>query len=72
MVKIRKDGQPWLYSINEESPLVKHRDAFDNSLIESMVGWGEIQKDPDEPWETCPDDPVKNIRIRIRKGSVLS
>jgi len=41
-VKIRKDGQPWLYSINEESPLVKRRDAFDNSLIESMVGEEEF------------------------------
>jgi len=72
MVKIRKDGQPWLYSINEKSPLVKRRDAFDNSLIESMVGEEEFEKDPDEPWETSPDDPVKNIRTRIRKGSVLS
>jgi hypothetical protein len=38
MVKIRKDGRTWLYSINEESPLVKRLEDFDNSLIESMVG----------------------------------
>ena len=28
MVKIRKDGRIWLYSINEESPLVKHLEDF--------------------------------------------
>jgi hypothetical protein len=37
MVKIRKEGRTWLYSINEESPLVKRLEDFDNSLIESMV-----------------------------------
>jgi DNA-binding transcriptional ArsR family regulator len=38
MVKIRKEGRTPLYSINEESPLVKRLEDFDNSLIESMVG----------------------------------
>ncbi len=38
MVKIRKEGRTWLYSINEDSPLVKRLEDFDNSLIESMVG----------------------------------
>ena len=38
MVKIRKEGRTWLYSINEESPLVKRLEDFDNSLIESMIG----------------------------------
>jgi predicted transcriptional regulator len=44
MVKIRKDGRTWLYSINEESPLVKRLEDFDNSLIESMVGAEEFEK----------------------------
>jgi DNA-binding transcriptional ArsR family regulator len=38
MVKIRKDGRTPLYSLNENSPLVKRLEDFDNSLIESMVG----------------------------------
>ena len=38
MVKIRKEGRTWLYSINKESPLVKRLEDFDNTLIESMVG----------------------------------
>ena len=38
MVKIRKEGRTWLYSINADSPLVKRLEDFDNSLIESMVG----------------------------------
>lgn len=44
MVKIRKEGRTWLYSINEESPLVKHLEDFDNSLIESMIGEVEFRK----------------------------
>jgi len=44
MVKIRKDGRTWLYSINEESPLVKRLEDFDNSLIESMIGPAEFNK----------------------------
>jgi predicted transcriptional regulator len=44
MVKIRKEGRTWLYSINEESPLVKRLEDFDNSLIESMVGPAEFNK----------------------------
>ena len=44
MVKIRKEGRTWLYSINEESPLVKRLEDFDNSLIESMVGEEEFKK----------------------------
>ncbi len=38
MVNIRKEGRTWYYSINEESPLVKRMEDFDNSLIESMIG----------------------------------
>jgi DNA-binding transcriptional ArsR family regulator len=38
MVKIRKEGRTPLYTINEDSPLVKRLEDFDNSLIESMVG----------------------------------
>ena len=44
MVKIRKEGRTWLYSINEESALVKRLEDFDNSLIESMVGEEEFKK----------------------------
>jgi predicted transcriptional regulator len=44
MVKIRKDGRTWLYAINENSPLVKRLEDFDNSLIESMVGPEEFEK----------------------------
>ena len=44
MVKIRKDGRTWLYSINEDSPLVKRLEDFDNSLIESMIGPEEFDK----------------------------
>jgi predicted transcriptional regulator len=36
MVKVQKKGRTWLYSINEESPLVKRLEDFDNTLIESM------------------------------------
>ncbi len=44
MVKIRKEGRTWLYSINEDSPLVKRLEDFDNSLIESMIGPEEFDK----------------------------
>ncbi len=44
MVKIRKEGRTWLYTINEESPLVKRLEDFDNSLIESMIGEEEFKK----------------------------
>jgi len=43
MVKIRKEGRTRLYSINEESPLVKRFEDFDNSLIESMVRTAEFR-----------------------------
>lgn len=51
MVKIRKEGRTPLYSINEDSPLVKRLEDFDNSLIESMVGpevFMDARKDPEE------------------------
>lgn len=38
MVKIRKEGRTPLYSINEDSSLVKRLEDFDNSLIELMAG----------------------------------
>jgi DNA-binding MarR family transcriptional regulator len=47
MVKIRKEGRTWLYSINEDSSLVKRLEDFDNSLIETMIGeekFREIEK----------------------------
>jgi DNA-binding transcriptional ArsR family regulator len=44
MVKMRKDGRTPLYSINEDSSLVKRLEDFDNSLIESMVGPVEFKK----------------------------
>jgi predicted transcriptional regulator len=44
MVKIRKEGRTWFYSINEESPLVKRLEDLDNALIESMIGPAEFKK----------------------------
>ena len=44
MVRIRKDGRTPLYSINEDSPLVRRLEDFDNSLIESMIGAEEFAK----------------------------
>lgn len=44
MVKIRKEGRTWYYSINEESSLVKRLEDFDNSLIESMIGEDEFRE----------------------------
>ncbi|MGB8218890.1 MAG: winged helix-turn-helix domain-containing protein [Methanoregula sp.] len=44
MVKIRKEGRTPLYSINEDSPLVKRLEDFDNTLIESMIGPAEFAK----------------------------
>jgi len=51
---------------------VKRRDAFDHSRIESVVREEEFEKDAEDPGETCPDDPVKNIRTRNREGRVLA
>ncbi|MDD5142979.1 winged helix-turn-helix domain-containing protein [Methanoregula sp.] len=44
MVKIRKDGRTWLYSINEESSLIQRLEDFDNSLIESVIGEEEFKE----------------------------
>jgi DNA-binding MarR family transcriptional regulator len=44
MVNIRKEGRTWYYSINEESPLIKRLEDFDNSLIESMIGEEEFKE----------------------------
>ena len=44
MVKIRKEGRTWFYSINEDSPLVKRLEDLDNALIESMIGSEEFRK----------------------------
>ena len=44
MVKIQKEGRTPLYSINEESPLIRRLEDFDNSLIESMIGVEEFAK----------------------------
>jgi DNA-binding transcriptional ArsR family regulator len=44
MVKIRKEGRTPLYSINEDSSLVRRLEDFDNSLIESMIGPAEFGK----------------------------
>ena len=59
MVKVQKKGRTWLYSINEESPLVKRLEDFDNTLIESMgiplsvrpdKGVPKIASGPALPW----------------------
>jgi len=44
MIRVRKNGRTPLYSINEDSPLVKRLEDFDNSLIESMLGPEEFSK----------------------------
>jgi len=44
MVKIRKEGRTPLYSINENSLLVKRLEDFDNSLIESLIGAEKFAK----------------------------
>jgi len=57
MVKIRKEGRTWLYSINEQSPLVKRLEDFDNSLIEAIVGpdkFAGIQKNDNKPVQASP------------------
>lgn len=58
MVKICKDGRTPLYSINEDSPLVKRLEDFDNSLIESMIGPEEFTK-----IRSGPKTPAKKIPV---------
>ena len=58
MVKIRKEGRTPLYSINEESPLVKRLEDFDNSLIESMIGTKEFAK-----IRTAGKEPVRKSAV---------
>ena len=55
MVKIRKEGRTPLYSINEDSPLVKRLEDFDNSLIESIVG--------PEVFEPTREKRQKSVRV---------
>ena len=58
MVKIRKEGRTPLYSINEDSPLVKRLEDFDNSLIESIIGVEEFAK-----IRTERKEPVRKIAV---------
>lgn len=44
IVRTRKEGRNLIYSINEESPLVKRIEDLDNALIESMLGPEEFKK----------------------------
>jgi DNA-binding transcriptional ArsR family regulator len=68
MVKIRKEGRTPLYSINEESPLVKRLEDFDNSLIESMVGPAEFTKmcDAQEKHVPAPSPKPEATKVRFR------
>lgn len=59
MVKIRKEGRTPFYSINEDSPLVKRLEDFDNSLIESMVGPEVFWQGRKEETTTAPIDGQK-------------
>ncbi len=61
MVKIRKEGRTPLYSINEDSPLVKRLEDFDNSLIESMVGSEVFTRIPDRRAKPAPPTEVKMV-----------
>jgi predicted transcriptional regulator len=60
MVKIRKEGRTWFYSINEDSPLVKRLEDFDNSLIESMLGR--------EKFREIPESHEKRVRVSSQKA----
>ena len=44
IVRTRKEGRNLIYSINEESPLVKSIEDLDNELIKSMLGPEEFKK----------------------------
>jgi DNA-binding transcriptional ArsR family regulator len=68
MVKIRKEGRTPLYSIDEESPLVKRLEDFDNSLIESMVGPAEFTKmcDAQETHVPAPSPKPESTKVRFR------
>ena len=67
MVKIRKEGRTWLYSINEDSPLVKRLEDFDNSLIESMIGPEEFDKIQNEDGKRILKISFKVCRARKKK-----
>ena len=70
MVKIRKEGRTPLYSINEESPLVKRLEDFDNSLIESMIGPAEFAKMRDAQKKHVPaQSPKASSWKQKRSGS---
>jgi len=58
MVKIRKEGRTPFYSINEESPLVKRLEDFDNSLIESLIGAEKFAK-----IRTAKKEPVRKTAV---------
>jgi DNA-binding transcriptional ArsR family regulator len=62
MVKIRKEGRTWMYSINEESPLVTRLEDFDNSLIESVVGQDAFRK-----MQTSHDKPANKTSDTARR-----
>ena len=68
MVKIRKEGRTPLYSINEESPLVKRLEDFDNSLIESMIGAEEFAKIR----RTGKKEPVRKIAVHYTPSPVTA
>jgi DNA-binding transcriptional ArsR family regulator len=70
MVKVRKEGRTPLYSINEDSPLVKRLEDFDNSLIESIIGPEEFDRIRQE--DTKPARvPVQKIAMKgARKAGI--
>ena len=72
MVKIRKDGRTPLYSINEDSPLVKRLEDFDNSLIESMIGPEEFVKICTGQKEPAKKSPVHYHHAPAKASGVAS
>ena len=74
MVKIRKEGRTWYYSINEESSLVKRLEDFDNSLIESMIGeekFREIEKTHEKRMQVVAMSMIRNgdEKITLRQDA---
>ena len=70
MVKIRKEGRTPLYSIDEDSPLVKRLEDFDNTLIESMIGPAEFAKDVRCTGKTCTCALPKSVRAGNKEDPV--
>ena len=68
MVKIRKEGRTPLYSINEESPLVKRLEDLDNSLIESIIGPEKFREIIESHEKRVRGSPPKAVTVSRERG----